>query len=207
MKITAPYRGRSASKRLDMTDMKRALGVDGFKLWCAVAIVQAPQGEPHFEILADDVHVEVVTQPSLVELTCRLAAGMWRIPNIGEEVLVMIPEGEIAFMPILMDVLSSGSVPAIQGPALGTTVIARPHVLIHDGGGGANPLPTLAEHNALVAAHNALVVKVNALIAAHNALTLPVSGASAGPTPPAQQVAPPATTTGDASGTTVLEAQ
>lgn len=148
MKITAPYRGRSSSKRLDMTDMKHALGVDGFKLWAAIAIVQAPQGEQHFEVLADDVHVEVVTQPSLIALTCRLAAGMWRIPDVGEEVLVVIPDGEIAFMPILVDVLSSGSVPTTQGPALGTAVIARPHVLIHDGSGGAEPLVPLSQFNA-----------------------------------------------------------
>lgn len=195
MKITAPYRGRSASKRLDMTDMKHALGVDGFKLWAAIAIVQAPQGEPHFEVLADDVHVEVVTQPSLIELTCRLAAGIWRIPDVGEEVVVLIPEGEIAFMPILVDVLSSGSVPTTQGPALATAVIARPHVLIHDGAGGAHPLPTLAEHNALVD-------KVNDLIDVVNALTLPVSGATAGP-----PAAPLETHADSASGTTVLEAK
>lgn len=196
MKITAPYRGRSASKRLDLTDMKRALGVDGFKMWCAIAIVQAPQGEQHFEVLADDVHVEVVTQPSLIPLTCRLAAGIWRIPDVGEEVVVLIPEGEIAFMPILVDVLSSGSVPTTQGPALGADVIARPSVLIHDGTGGANPLPTLAEHNALVA-------KVNDLIDKFNALTLPVSGATAGPTPVPQQE----THASNATGTTVLEAK
>lgn len=151
MKITAPYRGRSASKRLDLTDAKKALGIDGFKLWAAIAIVQAPQGEQHFEILADDVHVEVVTQPSLIELTCRLAAGIWRIPNIGEEVVVLIPEGEIAFMPILVDVLSSGSVPTTQGPALGTDVIARPHVIIHDGTGGAEPMVPLSQFNAFSA--------------------------------------------------------
>lgn len=196
MKITAPYRGRSSSKRLDLTDMRRALGVDGFKMWCAIAIVQAPQGEQHFEVLADDVHVEVVTQPSLIPLTCRLAAGIWRVPDVGEEVVVLIPEGEIAFMPILVDVLSSGTVPTTQGPALGADVIARPHVLIHDGSGGANPLPTLAEHNALVA-------KVNDLIDKFNALTLPVSGATAGPTPVPQQE----THASNATGTTVLEAK
>jgi hypothetical protein len=154
VKVTAPYRGRSASRRLDLTDMKHALGVDGFKLWCAVAIVQAPQGEPHFEVFADDVHVEVVTQPSLIPLTCRLAAGMWRIPDVGEEVVVLIPEGEIAFMPILVDVLSSGSVPTTQGPALGASVIARPHVLVHDGAGGAGPLVPLSQLQAL---HDAIV--------------------------------------------------
>lgn len=148
MKITAPYRGRSSSKRPDLTDAKRALGIDGFKMWCAIAIVQAPQGEQHFEVLAGDVHVEVVTQPSLIPLTCRLAAGIWRIPDVGEEVVVLIPEGEIAFMPILVDVLSSGSVPTAQGPALDTAVIARPHVLIHDGTGGAEPMVPLSQFNA-----------------------------------------------------------
>lgn len=198
MRITAPYRGRSSSKRLDLTDMKRALGVDGIKLWCAIAIVQAPQGEQHFEVLTDDVHVEVVTQPSLIPLTCRLAAGIWRIPDPGEEVVVLIPEGEIAFMPILVDVLSSGSVPTTQGPALDTAVIARPHVLIHDGSGGANPLPTLASLQASIDKLNALMDKY--IAHTHIGVTTGV-GTSGVPSDVA------ITHADDAVGTTVLEAK
>lgn len=202
MKVTAPYRGRSSSRRLDLTDMKHALGVDGFKMWCALAIVQAPQGESHFEVLADDVHVEVVTQPSLIPLTCRLTAGMWRIPDIGEEVVVLIPEGEIAFMPILIDVLSSGSVPTTQGPALSTDVIVRPHVLVHDGTGGAEPLVPLSQFNAFrawveqqfssVGGHTHAVAGA----ATTNTTTVTVTGTAA-PTVAVPSVA----------GTTVLEAK
>lgn len=196
MKITAPYRGRSSSKRLDMTDMKRALGVDGFKLWCAIAIVQAPQGEQHFEVLADDVHVEVVTQPSLIPLTCRLAAGMWRIPDAGEEVVVLIPEGEIAFMPILVDVLSSSSVPTTQGPGLATSVIARPHVLIHDGAGGAAALAMLSSLQATIDKLNDLISKYNS-----HTHTGPFTGPTATPLPTESSNAPAGV------GTTVLEAK
>ncbi|HSR79107.1 MAG TPA: hypothetical protein VLN57_21215 [Xanthobacteraceae bacterium] len=153
MKITAPYRGRSSSKRPDLTDLRHVLSQgDAQRMWCCIALVQAPAGEQHFEVLADDVHVEVVTQPSLIPLTCRLAAGIWRIPDVGEEVMVLIPEGRIDFMPMLIDVLSSGSVPTTQGPALGTSVLARPSVLIHDGSGGAVPLATVPDLNALKSA-------------------------------------------------------
>ena len=198
MKITAPYRGRSASKRLDMTDMKRALGVDGIKLWCAIAIVQAPQGEQHFEVLADDVHVEVVTQPSLIPLTCRLAAGIWRIPDVGEEVVVLIPEGEIAFMPILVDVLSSGSVPTTQGPAIATSVIARPHVLIHDGTGGAAALAKLSSLQTTIDKLNDVIDKL--LTHTHSGVTTG-AGASGPPVGLVEAHAPAAV------GTTVLEAK
>lgn len=198
MKITAPFRGRSSSKRLDTTDIKHALGIDGIKMWCAIAIVEAPQGEPHFEVLADDVHVEVVTQPSLIPLTCRLAAGVWRIPDVGEEVVVLIPEGEIAFMPILIDVLSSGSVPTTQGPALSASVIARPQVLIHDGTGGANPLPTLASLQAAIDKLNALMDKY----LAHTHLGVTAGTATSG-IPSDVTI----THAGNAVGTTVLEAK
>lgn len=198
MKITAPYRGRSSSKRLDLTDMKHALAIDGIKLWCAMAIVQAPQGEPHFEVLADDVHVEVVTQPTLIELTCRLAAGMWRIPDVGEEVVVLIPEGEIAFMPILVDVLSSGSVPTAQGPALDTAVITRPHVLIHDGTGGAAALAMLSSLQTTIDKLNDVIDKL--LTHTHSGVTTGV-GTSGPPVGLVEAHAP------NGVGTTVLEAK
>jgi hypothetical protein len=203
MKITAPFRGRRASKKLDLTDMRKAFADQ--RLWCSIGLVTAPDdGASHFEVTATDVLVEVVLQPSLIPLTCRLSAALWRVPDLGEEVMVTVPEGMIEFMPTITDVLSSGRVPTGQGPATGRIVITRTEVVVHDGAGGANPLPTLAEHNDLVTKVNALVIKFNALVTSFNGLTLPVSGGTAGPTPPAQQVLPanPATS---ATGTTVLK--
>lgn len=153
MKITAPYRGRRASKRLDLTDLRAAFRDQ--RMWCSVGIVVDPgDGSPHFEVLVDDVHVEVILQPSLVPVTCRLSAGLWRVPDIGEEVMVQIPEGALEFMPTITDVLSSGTVPTTQGPAPGRTLIVRQEVVIHDGGGGAEPLVQLSQLQAL---HDAIV--------------------------------------------------
>lgn len=146
MKITAPYRGRRPTKRLDLTDM-RSLFADR-RVWCVIGRVVVPPGEPsHFDADASDVHVEVQSQPRLQDLTCRLAAGVWTVPKVGEEVLVAIPEGEIDFMPVIMHVLSTGSVPTVQGPAEDRIAIIRDEVVVHDGSGGAG---TLATHQDLL---------------------------------------------------------
>lgn len=159
MKVTAPYRGRRATKRLDMSDMRMLF--EDRRVWCSIGIVTDPGDGPHYEILESDVHVEVMLQPRLAPVTCRLAAGMWLVPDVGEEVVVMIPEGAIEFMPTIVDVLSSGHVPTGQAPAPGRAVIARPEVVIHDGTGGAAPLPTLADLNATIGKLNQLIDAFN----------------------------------------------
>lgn len=152
MKYTAPLRGRRASKKLDLTDMRKAFTDQ--RMWCSIGIVAAPEpGASHFEVTDTDVLVEVVLQPSLIQLTCRLSAALWRVPDLDEEVMVTIPEGQIEFMPTISDVLSSGRVPTTQGPATGRVIIARPEVLVHDGDGGAESLALNAQ---LVALKNAI---------------------------------------------------
>lgn len=193
MKITAPYRGRRASKRLDLTDL-RALVADR-RLWIAIGRVFVPAGEAsHVSISDSDVVVDVVLQPSLQDLTCRIAAGVWTVPAVGEEVLVAIPEGEMAFMPTIVAILSSGSVPQTQGPAEGRMAIVRQEVVVHDGSGGAVSLAVLSSLQDTIS-------KLNTLLTAYNAHTHtdPVSGSTSTPS---------AVVTGDAPdgvGTTVLK--
>jgi len=196
MKITAPYRGRRAVKRLDLTDMKAAFRDS--RMWCSVGVVSKPDdGGPHFEITDTDVLVEVVLQPSQVPATCRLSAALWRVPDLGDEVVVIIPEGKIDFMPTISDVLSNGSVPTAQGPAAGRIVITRGEVLVHDGNGGAVSLALKSD-----------VVNVDNKYSAH------LHGASGAPTTGPLSafvpgVPPVATPLGSAviAGTTVLKAQ
>jgi len=136
MRITAPKRGRRGAKRLDLTDM-RDLFRD-HRMWFALGIVERPDdGDDTAIIGATDVQIEVVLQPSLQPVTCRLPAGVWDVPDEGDEVMVGLPEGAIDFMPVIVGRLSSGHVAAVQGPQAGRIVLERDEVLVHDGNGGA----------------------------------------------------------------------
>lgn len=117
-RIVAPIRGRKAAKRPDISDL-RALLKDG-RCECQMGVVRnAELGGKHWELTDDgDILVEVTTAPRGLELSCRLASsagsagmGLWRVPAIGDEVLVLVPEGEIDFQPAIVAVLSSGGVP------------------------------------------------------------------------------------------------
>lgn len=143
MRITKPKRGRGPVKRLDLTDM-RELFKDR-RLWSAIGIVMAPEGEQHWEIVQNDagdgvdIIVEVVTQPGLETVSCRLPAGVWDVPDEGDEVAIVFPEGDRDFMPVIVARLSTNVVPTAggQGPQPGRIVIARDEVFVHDGNGGA----------------------------------------------------------------------
>lgn len=109
--------------------------------------VFVPDGEKqHYEILPglEDILVDVEIHPTGQDLTCRLSGGpAWRIPSAGEEVIVALPDGEIDFMPVILASLSDGELP--DGLEPNVIVLAESQVLIHDGKGGAEPLPTMAE--------------------------------------------------------------
>ncbi len=136
-----PKRGNRPTKRLDLTDM-RHLFRDG-RVWSGLGVVIAPDGGPHWRIEPNgsgdpfDITVEVEIMPSQVHVTARLRAGMWEVPDVGDEVAILIPAGEIDFQPIVIATLSSGSVPAVQGPEPGRILIVKGEVLVHDGTGGA----------------------------------------------------------------------
>jgi hypothetical protein len=138
---------------MDLTDM-RELFRDR-RVWSALGVVIAPDGGPHWAVVpsdtggAFDIVVEVEIQPSQVHVTARLRAGMWEVPAVGEEVAVLVPDGRIDFQPIVIAILSSGSVPTVQGPQPGRIVIVSPEVMIHDGTGGAVALARKSDVQAL----------------------------------------------------------
>lgn len=201
-RISKPYRGSRGAKRLDLTDM-RELFRDR-RTWVAIGIVTVPDGaSSHFELTDTDILVDVVLQPSLEDVTCRLGAGMWVVPAVGEEVAVTFPEGVRDFMPTIQGILSSGVVPAATGggaqpPTPTRIAIVRTEVVVHDGPGGANPLPTLASLQATID-------KLNALIDAYNGHTHNTAvGVTGTPIP---GIGGPPTDASNAVGTTVLKAK
>lgn len=149
MRVTKPFRGQRGSKRLDLTDLRSL--VRDTRTWCSIGRVFVPPGAAsHYTIDDGDIIVEVVLQPSLHDVTCRLAGGMWIVPAVDEEVVVVLPEGEMTFMPTIVAILSTGNVPTAQQPSPTRMVIQRQEVVVHDGAGGANPLPTLASLQASI---------------------------------------------------------
>lgn len=118
-------RGNRATKRMDLSFLQAALQDD--RQWAVMGVVRAPaDGGDHYEIETSgatitDVLIEVTVMPGGEELTCRLAnpidgGGLWRIPAIGAEVVVVLPAGNTAFMPTVVAVLSSQSLPARTSP-------------------------------------------------------------------------------------------
>lgn len=175
-----PKRGRKATKRLDLTDI-RAVMRDN-RVWSGLAIVVQPDDGPYWQIIGTDgedadIHVEVVLQPSGVPLTARLRAGVWEVPAVGDEVAVIIPDGATDFQPIILGILSTGSVPnpSGQGPAPGRILLVKPSVMVHDGAGGAASLALKSDVEA-VEAH---VVRVDNKYATHihsDSTTAPTTG-------------------------------
>ncbi len=199
MRIDKPKRGRKGSKRLDLTDIREVLR--DRRQWCAVGLVVATQdGSPHWRVEMDgsdavDILVDLVLQPEQIPLTCRLASGMFIVPDIGEECAVVIPSGRIDFMPLIVALLSSNAVANPidgQGPTPTQIVIARGKVLIHDGSGGANALALKSDIDNAKTIFDAHV---------HNVATTGTATAQTG-------VASPTVTPFPAAiGTTVLEAK
>ena len=112
-----PFRGRHASKRLDVDKLASLLN-DG-KVSGKLGRVFAPDGDgttlPHWKIETDDdgnkiILVEVETVPDGLDLTCQLCSGFssgggngaWAIPRVGSMVAVLVPEGEIGFQPLIV---------------------------------------------------------------------------------------------------------
>jgi hypothetical protein len=143
-------RRRGGAKRLDLAPLKEIL--KDRRCWTCMGTVVVPEGESsHFEIITtdgqQDVLVDVETQPEGLDLTARLNdAAIWRIPNVGDEVAIVIPAGELDFMPIIVATCASGTLP--DGVAENVTVIANGQVLIHDGAGGAEELVKKSEFDA-----------------------------------------------------------
>lgn len=144
MKSSRPMRSRKAAKRVDLTDLRHLL--KDARLWTGIGIVPEPEnGAQHWRIETDDAgeHVDILVdielQPEGIPVSARIAAGVWAVPAIGEEVAVIIPAGRVDFMPTIVALLSSNAVPSSggQGPTPDRIVLVRSQVLVHDGAGGA----------------------------------------------------------------------
>lgn len=142
------------------------------RMWFAIGIVTKPDDGEAVEVSTTDVLVEVLLQPSLQPVTCRLPARVWAAPDVGDEVMVGLPEGALEFMPVIVGVLSGGSVPSVQGPQTGRIVIERNEVLVHDGSGGAVALALKSDVDSHKTTYDV-----------HTHLD-PVSGTTSGPSAP-----------------------
>lgn len=147
------------TKRLDMSDLYRTLEEAGFTrgfLSCLGIVQAADDGGPHFDLDGEDLLVEVELMPSRVKLTTRVGTvagggggGVWKVPPIGAEVLVAIPDGDLDFQPTIASWYSSGNLPSDIGES--TLVVSCPpggEVYIHDGSGGVDQLVTKAAYEA-----------------------------------------------------------
>ncbi len=117
-----PRRANRGAKRLDVSDLKAI--VKDQRIWSNLGVVIEPEdGEPHFEIVTVDgtivdVLVEVELVPERIHVTARLAGrggqgrGLWEVPQVGDEVAVIVPDGEVEFCPIVVATLSGGEIPS-----------------------------------------------------------------------------------------------
>lgn len=153
-RISKPRRNSVGAKRLDLTDLRELL--KDRRVWAAVGrVVQPDDGSDYWQIVVHkgdevDIEIEVVIQPSKVPVTARLrGGGWWEVPAVDDEVALLIPDGQLDFMPIVIGSLSSNRVPSgDQAPAPTNIVITAPaggKVYVHDGSSGAKALAT-ADH-------------------------------------------------------------
>lgn len=158
-RISSPKRKPKGSRRLDTTDL-RALMQDR-RLWVALGLVtKPPDAAAHFEVTENraDVLVHVELAPRRIEMWCRLGAlaggsdlGVWRVPPVGAEVAVVVPEGEVGFQPVLIATLSSGRAPERVSDgrtiivATDTVEITAPKVIL-----GPTPGSVVAQTDGLV---------------------------------------------------------
>jgi hypothetical protein len=84
----------------------------------------------HFDLDGEDLLVEVELVPGEERITARMGAvgggsgqGLWFVPPVGSEVIVIMCDGELEADAFIVGVLSSGAVP--EGIAPDVTVIAN----------------------------------------------------------------------------------
>ncbi len=145
---------RRPTKRLDLSDLRKALR--DRRQWVCLGVVFKPEdAASHYELVTVDgnvvdIIVEVETIPDRLDLSCSLAGGFggWLIPNVGDEVWVAVPSGEVAFRPTIIACTKAVIPnPTGQGPAPNRIVLVAGEVLVHDGTGGAEPVVRRSEFN------------------------------------------------------------
>lgn len=118
--------GTSVSGRLDVRRMAKALegpGIDT-RFWVATGIVATVDDDGNIQdddpkavyISRAGVEVDVVLLPSQDQITCRVASGGpgaqdFRPVHPGDEVLVLIPDGEHGSSPVVVALLNGQSDP------------------------------------------------------------------------------------------------
>lgn len=148
---------RLGADRLDQANLRKVLQT-GQGVWTGIGVVHVPQdAASHYEIVTDageqDVLVEILLAPHGEAMTARLGAGggVWRIPAVGAEVAVVIPQGSYDCDALIVADFSAGSVPdGLDGSTI--VIAARPgsKVLVHSGDASdAEPLATKADVQAL----------------------------------------------------------
>lgn len=107
---------RAGSRRTDLTALREVL--QDRRSWAQLAIVTTGDNGSHFDARDGDILVEVECVPSGNRLTARLGSiaggpgrGVWAIPPVGTEVIVVTPDGDLAFSPTIVCTLSTGYVP------------------------------------------------------------------------------------------------
>lgn len=143
MRVTKPLRSKKATKRLD-TNSLRALARDG-RVWVDIGVVTKPPGEAQHWRKVDsagrtDILVSVDGVTTGQDWDCRLSAaagsvatGLWRVPAVGDEVVIVVPNGDASFMPVIVSALGSGQVPARAGDDK-TVLVATDEIQLQVGG-------------------------------------------------------------------------
>lgn len=178
---------RHSTRRLPMEGIKAAVQ-DG-RVWVKIGVVRLFDGETsHYELDGEDIVVDVELMPERHHALCRLGnghGGVVRVPAVGTEVLVAVPEGDMDCDPVIVAELSSGAVP--DGVSESVAVIRVPaggKLKIHAGSAGdAQPLATKADVETLRGELNTFrtaVFNVHTHVSANN--TAP-AGATAAPLP------------------------
>lgn len=189
MRSGAARRARKSARRAsDFSDLKEVLK-DG-RVFVELATVQAHGTGQHWSREDEDLLVEVVTCPRGRELVCRLGAaagqassGLWRVPAVGTEVVVAIPDGEPDHHPTIVACLSSGAAPARAGAD--KTLLAAPDAIELDApairaGGDAATHPTIMADLRQTAESTMLTALATALTEAAAGLTGAGQGGHAG---------------------------
>lgn len=111
-------RSAEGSKPIDLSILKDALRDN--RVWCGLGLVVKRDGEDsHYEIVDNDVLIEIDLMPEGVAVTARLGSwaggkgsGLWRIPPVGTEVAWMCPCGTLDSDTLVVGTFSSGEIPA-----------------------------------------------------------------------------------------------
>lgn len=156
--IRTPKRGRKASQVFDPSDWRQIFFDQ--RQWVVLGRVDRHDGEAtHFRFDVDALgqralFVDVVSIPGDVELTCVLPGegGIWRIPAVGRQVYVALPDGIIDGWPSIIAVV--GEPAEASGLSESTAVIQLApgqRLLVHDGDAAdAKRLATIDDVQAVV---------------------------------------------------------